>query len=78
MLASLTVLSVGFLMVSLSMNLILGWSLEDTVGCPGSDTFCSGTYWTYVADYMPTWLFIGQLVVTLALASPVALLRTGR
>ena len=70
-LASMAILGVGSLMVTLSLNLLAGWTL-DTM-CPGSESFCGGVYWTAVVKYLPTWLYIGQIMVVLALASPVAL-----
>ena len=72
-LVSLTVLGIGSLLVTLAFNLVLGWDLNAI--CPGSDTFCSGLWWTSVAKYLPVWLFMSQLVVTLVFASPFALAR---
>ena len=74
-LASMAVLAVGSLLVTLSLNLIAGWSVD--ASCPGSSAFCDGIYWQTVVKYLPTWLYIGQIVVVIALASPYALLRTG-
>ena len=74
-LASMTVLGIGSLMVTLSLNLISGWSLDSS--CPGTDAFCNSAYWRIVVDYLPTWLYIGQIMVVLALASPFALVRVG-
>ena len=74
-LASVAVFAVGSLMVTLSLNLILGWNLDAT--CPGTDEFCNGVYWNVVVDYLPTWLFVGQILVVLALASPFAVVRVG-
>ena len=71
--ASMAVLGVGSLMVTLSLNAIAGWSLETS--CPGTDTFCDGVYWSVVVDSLPTWLYIGQVLVVIALSSPVALVR---
>ena len=75
-LASMAILGVGSLMVTLSLNAISGWSLDAT--CPGTDSFCQGVYWQLVVEYLPTWLYIGQIMVVMALASPYALVRVGR
>lgn len=64
------------LLVTLTINMLTGWDLDAM--CPGTDEFCGGIYWQTVADYLGGWLFIGQLVVVLALASPFALVRFGR
>ena len=44
--------------------------------CPGSDAFCDGVYWTTAVEYLPVGLYIGQILVVFALASPYALVRT--
>ena len=75
-LATITVLGIGSLMVTLSLNLLSGWSLD--ASCPGTDGFCDGIYWQTVVENLPTWLYVGQIMVVLALASPFALLRIGR
>ena len=75
-LTSMAVLGVGSLMVTLTLNMIAGWSF-DTASCPGTDAWCGGVYWRTVVQHLPTWLFIGQILVVLALASPYALVRTG-
>ena len=72
-LASVAVLGVGSLMVTLSINAIAGWNLD--ASCPGTATFCDGIYWQTVVEYLPTWLIIGQIMVVLALASPFAIFR---
>ena len=74
-LASLAVLGVGSLMVTLSLNSILGWGLD--ASCPGTQAFCTGIYWRTVVEYLPTWLYVGQILVVLAMASPFALVRVG-
>ena len=70
-LTSMTVLAVGVLMVTLAFNLISGWTLDPM--CPGTDTFCDGVWWRTVVEHLPTWLFMGQIMVVLALASPFVL-----
>ena len=67
---------VAMLMVTLALNMLLGWDLD--ASCPGTTQFCDGVYWTYVAGNLPTWLFIVQILAVLALASPFALARVGR
>ena len=74
-LASLAVLGVGSLMVTLSLNSISGWSLD--ASCPGTATFCDGIYWRTVVEYLPGWLYVAQVLVVFALASPFALARIG-
>ena len=75
-LVSLTVLGLASVIVTVTLNLIGGWTLAAM--CPGAETFCGSAYWTHVVDYLPAWLFIAQILVVLALASPFALFRTGR
>ena len=72
-LASMAVLGVGALMVTVTLNLIGGWSLD--ASCPGDTAFCNGIWWTTVVEYLPTWLYVGQILVVIALASPWALIR---
>ena len=75
-LAGMAVLGAGMVLVTLTMNTITGWNLD--AACPGTDSFCNGVYWQAVVEYLPTWLFIAQILVVLTLASPSAVLRTGR
>ena len=72
----MAILGVGGLMVTLTLNLIGGWSLD--AHCPGSESFCNASYWQLVVQYLPTWLFIAQILVVLALAAPFAIVRIGR
>ena len=74
-LTSMALLGVGSLMVTLSLNMISGWSFDTS--CPGTDAFCNGVYWRTVVQHLPTWLYMAQILVVLALASPFALVRTG-
>lgn len=71
------VLALGIVTVlgTVVMNSILGWDLRAAGVCPGPDEFCNGVYWRTVADYLPTWLLLGQIGVVFSLGSPVALLR---
>ena len=73
-LTSMAVLGVGMVLVTFSLNLITGWSLDAT--CPGPTSFCDGPYWTTAVTYLPAWLFLAQIMVVLALASPYAIVRT--
>ena len=71
MLSGFTVFTIGGLTVALVFQLVTGWtSTELAALCPGSDAFCAGVYWTTVADNLPTWLIVAQILVLLALASP--------
>ena len=72
-LITLTVLGIGALLVTLAFNLITGWELDAV--CPGSAAFCAGPWWTAVAQYLPVWLFLGQLAVVGVFASPYAMAR---
>ena len=72
-LASLTVMGLGAILVSLTLNLATGWDVEAV--CPGSEAFCDGVWWTAAVDYLPTLLFLGQILVVIALTSPFALVR---
>jgi len=71
--AGMATLALGSLLVTLSLNLIVGWNLD--AACPGSETFCDGIYWQTAEKYVPIALFMAQLLVVFALSSPVALLR---
>ena len=71
--AGMAALGVGSLMVTLSLNAIGGWSLD--ASCPGTEAFCDGIYWKTVVEYLPTWLYVAQVLVVLAAASPFALVR---
>ena len=75
-LASLTVLGLASIAVTATLNVLGGWTLDDI--CPGSDTFCNGVFWTAAVDYLPGWLFVAQILVVLALTTPIAVVRTGR
>ena len=75
-LASLTVLGLGAVLVTFALNIVNGWSLSDV--CIGTEAFCAGAVWTAVAQYLPIWLFFGQVLVVMVLASPFAFARTGR
>ena len=39
---------------------------------------CEGLIFSTVADYLPVFLYVAQILVVLALASPFALVRVGR
>ena len=69
----MAVSGVGFLMVGLSLNLITGWTMDPM--CPGDTAFCDGVWWTFVVEWLPTWLYVGQMLVVLSLASPWAVVR---
>ena len=75
-LTTLAVLGVGSLMVTFTLNQLVGWNVD--AACPGSTSFCDGVYWRTVVEYLPIWLYVGQLLVVLAVASPFALVRIGR
>lgn len=72
MLSSAATLGVGIALLTLTFTYISGWSIDPL--CPGSETFCDGVYWTTAVEYLPVWLFTGQIMVVLALASPFSLL----
>ena len=76
--AALTVIGLASLLVTLSLNMIAGWDLDTAGACPGTPEFCSGSYWQAAVEYLPVWLFLGQILVVIAMASPVALVRTRR
>ena len=75
-LAGLTVIGIGSLMITLALNSIIGWQIDEI--CPGTERFCNGVYWQFIIEYLPTWLYVGQIMVVISMASPVALLRVGR
>ena len=75
-LAGMATLGVAMVLVTFTLNQLGGWNLD--AACPGTPSFCNGIYWKAVVEYLPTWLFIGQILVVLALSSPYALLRAGR
>lgn len=72
-LQALTVLGLGAILVGLNLTLIQSWDVGAM--CAGSSTLCSGVWWTAAVDYLPLWLFLGQIVVVISLASPVAVVR---
>ena len=74
--AAMAVLGMGLALLTLTISMVGAWDVDAM--CPGSDAFCDGIYWQTVVDYLPGWLFIGHLVVILALASPYAVVRVGR
>ena len=74
--ASLTVLGMASVLVTVTLNLTAGWTIDAI--CPGSKTFCDGVFWQAAVDYLPAWLFIAQVMVVIALASPVAIFRVDR
>ena len=70
---SLTVMGLGAILVTLNLTLIQTWDLGAM--CSGSEALCSGVWWTAAIDYLPMWLFVGQLMVVIALSSPFAIVR---
>ena len=75
---TMAVLGVCSLLVTLSLNMLAGWTLDICTAEWATDAFCDGIYWTTVVKWLPTWLYIGQIMVVLSLASPFALVRMGR
>ena len=71
--ANLTVLGLGIIVVSLSVGMIQDWDVAGL--CPGTVEHCAGVWWTAADDYLRTWLFLGQIMVVLVMASPFALVR---
>lgn len=71
--AGMGVLALGSLMVTLTINMVGDWDVAAL--CTGTTTFCDGVYWQAMVTYMPAWLFVAQILVVLAMASPVALVR---
>ena len=72
-LASLTVMALASVIVTVTLNLLSGWTIDSI--CPGTDAFCDGVFWTVAVDYLPGWLFVAQLLVVLALTMPIAVVR---
>ena len=73
----LTIMGLAAIIVTASLNVTVGWTLEGM--CPaGADAFCDGLIWQTVVKYLPTWIFVVQILAVFALASPVALVRVGR
>ena len=84
-LAGAAVFGVGMVLALFTTNMILGWNLDGACPMVAVNEFvkkpapiCNSIYWTYIVDYMPAWLFIAQILVVLALASPFALVRAKR
>ena len=71
----MVIFGLAAILSTLALNMIAGWDLKAAGACPGSETFCSGVWWTAVSDYLPVWLFLGQLLVTVSLASERAIVR---
>ena len=75
-LVPLIVITVGVSVVGLAINAISGWNLD--AACAGTASFCTGAAWTIVVEYLPVWLYVGQILVLVSMASPFALVRIGR
>ena len=71
----LVILGLAAILSTLALNMVAGWDLKAAAACPGSESFCSGAWWTAVSDYLPVWVFMGQLLVTVSLASERAIIR---
>ena len=71
----LVILGLSAILSTLALNLLAGWDLKAAEACPGTESFCNGAWWTLVSDYLPVWVFFGLTVITLALASPRAIVR---
>ena len=69
----LIILGIGSILATLSLNLAVGWDLN--AGCPGTPAFCAGPWWTLTVQYLPLWLFLGNILVVLALACERAWIR---
>ena len=69
----MAVLGVGAVLVTLSVSIAIGWDVNAI--CPGTATFCKTVWWRTVVDYLPAWLFLGQILVALTLGSPWAIIR---
>ena len=72
---ALLIIGIASVIGSVSLNMVLGWDLSAAAACPGEPAFCDGLHWRTVANYLPAWLVIGQIVVVFGLASPVAAVR---
>ena len=77
-LVTLTVFGLASVIVTASLTLISGWDLGAEGACPGSSSFCASVWWTAAVDYLPIWLFMGQVLVVIAMAGPAALIRIDR
>ena len=71
----LTVFGLAAILTTVALNLVAGWDLKAAEACPGTEGFCNGVWWTAVSDYLPVWLFLGQLLATVSLASERAIIR---
>ena len=71
----MVILGLAAILSTLALNMIAGWDLKAAEACPGSETFCNGVWWTAVSDYLPVWMFLGQLLVTVSLMSDRAIIR---
>ena len=54
---------------------ITGWQLQAPAACPGDAEFCGGFVWSSVGQWLPTWLFVGHGLVSLALLLPKSIVR---
>ena len=71
----LVIFGLAAILSTLALNMVAGWDLKAAEACPGSEAFCNGVWWAAVSDYLPVWLFLGQLLVTVTLASERAIIR---
>lgn len=71
----MVIFGLAAILSTLALNMIAGWDLKAAEACPGSETFCNGVWWTAVSDYLPVWMFLGQLLVVVSLGSERAIVR---
>ena len=81
-LAGVAALAIGAVMVTLGINLVLDWRLNELLCATdaevtgiASSAFCTNVGWKTVVEYLPVLLFLGQVLVVIVMGSPVALLR---
>lgn len=76
----------GILTVT-NISLVGAWPLADLplegdvspldYHCPGSLPWCRGAWWSAVVDYLPTFVILAQVLVSIAMAFPAVIMRVG-
>ena len=72
----LTVMGLGAILVTVNVTMIGSWDLAGL--CPGTETFCEGVWWQATEEYAPGLLFLAQIMVVIAMGSPLAIFSVRR
>ena len=75
------IVSIGMLVFAIFLGALVvtsidGWNVA--ASCPGTPEFCASYQWRFVVEYLPVWMYVGQGLVVIVIASPYSMLRIGR